>query len=129
MTRALRFLETDDVLNLGRRLLGDPVPVRDMGLLNSAVLRPQTTFGGEYAYRDIYEMAAALLQSIVGNQALIDGNKRLGWLSTAVFLEVNGVPVSRLTNDQVYDLVLWVAATSPSHGAITVRLKSLLTPE
>ena len=128
MNRPLRFLEIDDVLNLGRRLLGDPVPVRDMGLLNSSVLRPQTTFAGEYAYRNIYEMAGALLQSIVGNHALIDGNKRLGWLSTAVFLEINGVSVSHLTNDQVYDFVLWVAATSPSHGAITERLTSLLTP-
>lgn len=127
MTRALRFLEFDDVLNLARRLLGDPVPVRDMGLLNSAVLRPQTTFGGEYAYRDIYEMAAALLQSIVGNHALIDGNKRLGWLCTAVFLEINGVSVSRLTNDEVYDLVLWAAASSPAHGAITERLRHLLS--
>ena len=126
MTRALRFLDIDDVVNLGRRLLGDPVPVRDMGLLNSAVLRPQTTFAGEYAYRDIYEMAGALLQSIVGNHALLDGNKRLGWLSTAVFLEINGVSVAQLTNDQVYDLVLWVAASSPSHGAITQRLQLLL---
>ena len=97
-----------------------------MGLLNSAVLRPQTTFAGEYAYRDIYEMAGALLQSIVGNHALIDGNKRLGWLSTAVFLEINGASVAQLTNDQVYDLVLWVAASSPSHGAITQRLQLLL---
>lgn len=126
MTRALRFLDINDVVNLGRRLLGDPVPVRDMGLLNSAVLRPQTTFAGEYAYRDIYEMAGALLQSIVGNHALLDGNKRLGWLSTAVFLEINGVSVAQLTNDQVYDLVLWVAASSPSHGAITQRLQLLL---
>jgi death-on-curing protein len=126
MTRALRFLDINDVVNLGRRLLGDPVPVRDMGLLNSAVLRPQTTFAGEYAYRDIYEMAGALLQSIVGNHALIDGNKRLGWLSTAVFLEINGVSVAQLTNDQVDDLVLWVAASSPSHGAITQRLQLLL---
>ena len=126
MTRALRFLDIDDVVNLGRRLLGDPVPVRDMGLLNSAVLRPQTTFAGEYAYRDIYEMAGALLQSIVGNHALIDGNKRLGWLSTAVFLEINGVSVAQLTNDQVYDLVLWVAASSPSHGVIAQRLQLLL---
>ena len=126
MTRALRFLDINDVVNLGRRLLGDPVPVRDMGLLNSAVLRPQTTFAGEYAYRDIYEMAGALLQSIVGNHALIDGNKRLGWLSTAVFLEINGVSVAQLTNDQVYDLVLWVAASSPSHGAITQRSQLLL---
>lgn len=128
MTRSIRFLDLGDVLNLGRRLLGDPVPVRDMGLLNSAVLRPQTTLAGDYAYQDIYEMAAALLQSIVGNHALIDGNKRLGWLSTAVFLQVNEVVVSRLSDDAVYELVLWVASESPSHGAITDRLRILLAP-
>ena len=128
MTRSIRFLDLEDVLSLGRRLLGDPVPIRDMGLLNSAVLRPQTTLAGEYAYRDIYEMAAALLQSNVGNHALIDGNKRLGWLSTAVFLQINEVVVSHLHNNDVYDLVLWVASESPSHGAITHRLRTLLAP-
>ncbi len=128
MTRSIRFLDLEDVLSLGRRLLGDPVPIRDMGLLNSAVLRPQTTLVGDYAYQDIYEMAAALLQSIVGNHALIDGNKRLGWLSTAVFLQINEVVVSHLHNNDVYDLVLWVASESPSHGAITHRLRTLLAP-
>ena len=128
MTRSIRFLDLEDVLSLGRRLLGDPVPIRDMGLLNSAVLRPQTTLAGDYAYQDIYEMAAALLQSIVGNHALIDGNKRLGWLSTAVFLQINEVVVSHLHNNDVYDIVLWVASESPSHGAITHRLRTLLAP-
>lgn len=128
MTRRIRFLDLEDVLSLGRRLLGDPVPIRDMGLLNSAVMRPQTTLSGDYAYQDIYEMAAALLQSIVGNHALIDGNKRLGWLSTAVFLQISEAVVSHLNNDDVYDLVLWVASESPSHGAITNRLRTLLAP-
>lgn len=126
MKSAIRFLELDDVLNFGRRLLGDPVPVRDTGLLNSAVLRPQSTFGGEFVYRDFFEMAAALLQSIVNNHALVDGNKRLGWLSTAVFLQVNGVRVDQVSNDDVYQFVLWVAATSPSHENITDRLRTLV---
>ncbi len=47
MTRSIRFLDLEDVLNLGRRLLGDPVPIRDMGLLNSAVLRPRTALAGD----------------------------------------------------------------------------------
>lgn len=127
MSRSIRFLDIEDVLKLGRRLLGDPVPVRDMGLLNSAVQRPQTTLAGEYAYRDIFEIGAALLQSIVGNHALIDGNKRLGWLSTAVFLQIHGVRVDKLSNDDVYDLVLWIAASSPAHGAIAERLRTLLS--
>jgi len=126
VSKGIRFLDLDDVLGLGRRLLGDPVPVRDIGLLNSAVLRPQTTLAGQYAYKNIYEMAAALLQSLVGNHALVDGNKRLGWLSTAVFLKVNGVDVEHLTNNDVYDFVMWIASESPPHGSITERLQTLL---
>jgi len=45
---------------------------------------------GRDAYPDLVTKAAALLQSVVGNHALIDGNKRLGWLATAVFPEING---------------------------------------
>ena len=76
----VEYLDLDDVLDLGRRLLGDPVPVRDMGLLGSAVARPRTTVFGHDAYPDIWTKAAALLQSVVNYPALIDGNKRLGWL-------------------------------------------------
>jgi len=72
-------------------------------------------------------MAAALLQSIVGNHALIDGNEPLGWLSTAVLLEINEVAVSRISNDEVCDFVLWITSSSPSHGAITNRLQTLLS--
>jgi death on curing protein len=41
---------------------------------------------------------------------LVDGNKRLGWLATAVFLELNGVTASRAANDDVYGLVMDMAA-------------------
>jgi hypothetical protein len=51
----------------------------------------------------IWTKAAALLQSVVKNQALIDGNKRLGWLSTAVFLELNGVATEHAIDDDVYE--------------------------
>lgn len=65
------------MIKLIRRLLGDPPPIRDIGLLGSAVARPQTTVFGQDAYPDLWSKAAALLQSIVNNHALIDGNKRL----------------------------------------------------
>ena len=87
--RPVEFLDLDDLLDLARILLGDSPPIRDVGLLASAVARPQTTVGGEDAYPTIWLKAAALLQSVVGNHALVDGNKRLGWLSAAVFLELN----------------------------------------
>lgn len=104
---------------------GDPAPIRDLGLLGSAVSRPQTTAFGDDAYPDIWTKAAALPQSIVTNHALVDGNKRLGWLSTAVFLEINGIEVSLADNDDVYDLVIDVAAGQPSVEAIAERLQRL----
>ena len=94
MSGRVEFLDLDDVIGLARRLLGDPPPIRDAGLLGSAVARPQTTIGAEDAYPTIWSKAAALLQSIVANHALVDGNKRLGWLATAVFLEINGASVA-----------------------------------
>ena len=69
MTPPTEFLNLDDVLDLCRKLLGDPPPVRDIGLLGSAVARPQTTLGEEDAYPTITEKAAALLQSLVINHA------------------------------------------------------------
>jgi death-on-curing protein len=121
----VEYLELEDVVALAAILFGDPPPIRDIGLLGSAVARPRTSAFGQDAYPDILTKAAALLQSIVNNHALIDGNKRLGWLSTAVFLEVNGVKVLRVSNDDVYDFVIWVAATSPAIEEIVARLRLL----
>lgn len=125
MSDSVEFLELDDVISLAVALLGDPPPIRDIGLLGSAVARPQTTVFGEDAYTDIWTKAAALLHSIVKNHALVDGNKRLGWLTTAVFLEINGVEISRADNDAVYDLVIDVAAGEPTLDAIAERLREL----
>ena len=107
--RPIEYLELDDLIALACRLLGAPPPIRDMGLLGSAAARPQITVFGEDAYQDIWTKAAALLQSIVSNHALTDGNKRLGWLATAVFLEINGETVTTKSNDEVYELVMDVA--------------------
>lgn len=125
MNEPVEFLDLDDVLDLAVSLLGDPPPIRDIGLLGSAVARPQTTAFGDDAYPDIWTKAAALLQSIVKNHALVDGNKRLGWLTTAVFLEINGIPISRASNDDVYDLVIEVAASQPTVDMIADRLRQL----
>ena len=127
MSEPVEFLDLDDVIGLAIALLGDPAPIRDVGLLGSAVARPQTTAFGEDAYPDIWTKAAALLHSIVKNHALIDGNKRLGWLTTAVFLEINGIEISRAGNDHVYNLVIDVAAGQPTIDTIAKRLRQLAT--
>ena len=99
-----------------------------MGLLGSAAARPQTTAFGQDAYPDLLTKAAALLQSIVNNHALVDGNKRLGWLATAVFLELNDVKASRASNDEVYELVIWIASSNPDLDKIAARLQRTIQP-
>ena len=128
MNEPIEFLDLDDLVELARSLLGDPPPIRDIGLLGSAAARPQTTAFGEDAYPDLVSKAAALLQSIVNNHALVDGNKRLGWLAAAVFLELNGIKASRATNDAVYELVVWIAASNPDLDEVTARLRRVVQP-
>lgn len=125
MNEPVEFLDLDDVIGLAVLLFGDPAPIRDLGLLGSAVARPQTTAFGDDAYPDLWTKAAALLQSIVTNHALVDGNKRLGWLSTAVFLEINDIEISRASNDDIYDLVVGIAGGQSSVEAIAERLQQL----
>lgn len=128
MTGPLEFLDTDDLIHLARRLFGDPPPVRDVGLLTAAAARPQAGLLGSDAYPDIWTKAAALLQSVVNNHALIDGNKRLGWLATAVFLELNGASVMAASNQDVYELVILVAAEDVAVEEIADRLRRISQP-
>lgn len=125
MTAPVEYVDLDDLLGLAERLLGTPVPIRDVGLLGSAVARPRTTVGGRDAYPDIWTKAAALLQSLVSNHALIDGNKRLGWLTTAVFLDLNGIDITTASNDDVYDLVVGVASHTTSVDVLAARILQL----
>lgn len=125
MSERVEFVDLDDLIDLARALIGDPPPIRDIGLLGSAVARPQTTVSGEDAYPDLFTKAAALLHSIVNNHALVDGNKRLGWLATAVFVDLNGVSVTVISNDDVYDLVIDVAANRADVEHIANELRRL----
>lgn len=125
MSQPVEYLDLDDLLILATALLGDPPPVRDVGLLGSAAARPQTTVFGEDAYPDLWAKAAALLLSLVKNHALVDGNKRLGWLATATFLEINGAPMTHVPNGDVYTLVIGVAAGRPEVGEVAAALRTL----
>ncbi len=123
---ALEYLDLDDVVLLATALLGDPPPVRDLGLLGAAVARPSASAFGEDAYPDLWSKAAALLHSIVNNHALVDGNKRLGWITCAVFLELNGVDPTTATNDDVVDLVTRVASGPVDLDEVAQTLRALI---
>jgi death on curing protein len=117
----VEYLNLEDILGLVRALgIG---PVRDVGLLDSAVARPRSSAFGEDAYPTVNLKAAALLQSLVNNHALVDGNKRLGWLATVVFLDLNGLH-PELADSEAFDLVWEVAASSVDIEDIARRLKA-----
>ncbi|MFG1916310.1 type II toxin-antitoxin system death-on-curing family toxin [Micromonospora sp. NPDC048898] len=88
------------------------VGIRDAGLVESAVARPQTSVFGEDAYPDLWTKAAALLHSLVNNHPFVDGNKRIGWIVAVAFLLQNhAVTIAQLDEvDQniAYDLVISV---------------------
>ncbi len=117
------FLSLEEALAIGRAATGGPIELRDAGLLEAALARPRTTVFGQDAYATLPDKAAALLHSIVANHPLVDGNKRLGFACTAVFLRINGAPLT-LSEDDAYDLVVAVAAgTLTDVTAIAARLR------
>jgi death-on-curing protein len=121
------YLDLDDLLHVAHRTL-DKVEVRDGGLLESALARPQSTAFGEDAYPSVHGKAAALLHSLARNHALVDGNKRLALAATIAFYGLNGIRLT-LTNDEAYDLVMAVAAGEIDDvGTITARLEAGSTP-
>ncbi|MFZ4152943.1 type II toxin-antitoxin system death-on-curing family toxin [Streptomyces pseudogriseolus] len=87
----MHYLTLPELLNLAKRL-GEET-VRDYGLLDSALARPQSSVFGQDAYPDVRQKAAALMESLARNHALVDGNKRLAWYATWVFLHMNGHPL------------------------------------
>lgn len=116
----VRFLTLDSALLLVTDLGAGPV--RDVGLLDSALGRPQATVFGADAYPTLRLKAAALLQSIAGNHALVDGNERLAWLATVVFLDINGFEPD-LSHDEAFELVMEVASGLRDVEVIVSRLR------
>ena len=116
----VEFLELEDILAMVRIL--DIGPVRDIGLLDSAVERPRSSAFGEDAYPTLDLKAAALLHSMTKNHALVDGNKRLAWLSTVVFCDLNG-SASHLTDDEAFQLVWDIASSDMDVASIAKRLR------
>jgi death-on-curing protein len=103
------YLDLDDLIEIAQMILGTTPRVRDYGLLSSSAARPATVAFGHEAYPDLWEKAAALLHSLCMNHALIDGNKRLSWAATRVFLALNAVPMQDVEVDAAEAFMLGVA--------------------
>lgn len=123
-TRAIEYLDLEDLLDLTRRL--DAGPVRDLGLLDGAAARPRASAFGQEAYADLPTKAAALLHSVVRGHPLADGNERLGWLAAVVFLHINGAPVVA-QDDEAFELVTAVASGDLDLAEIAVWFGAHIT--
>jgi len=122
------YLTLPELLHIAQRVLAAEPAVRDIGLLESALARPQATAFGADAYPDLDAKAAALLHSLARNHALVDGNKRLALAGVIAFYGVNGLRLT-LTNDEAYELIMAVAdGTLDDVGEIAGRLAHATKP-
>lgn len=125
-----RFLRVDEVIELHRQgiaLYGGEPGLRDRGLLESAVLAPQQTFGGEYLYPSLPEMAAAYWLGLVMNHVFVDGNKRLGLRAADVFLALNGLDLT-LTEAEAVDLTLRITVHQIGREELVARIEQNTAP-
>jgi death on curing protein len=104
----MEHLTVEDLLLIAETI--GVAAVRDVGLLDAAAHRPRATAFGEDAYPTLHHKAAALLDAVVRNHALVDGNKRLGWSSVVVFYDLNGVDLVPPGVDEAVQLVVAAAA-------------------
>lgn len=87
-SEVVQFVSLDEVVEIHAVLIerfGGPPGVRDLGLLESVLFRPQTGY-----YKDLTEMAAAMFESLIMNHPFVDGNKWVAFFATDVFLRLNG---------------------------------------
>jgi death-on-curing protein len=116
----VRYLSTLDVISLRESYLerlGFRVPpLRDIGLLESAVYRPQTA--AHYEGADLIRQAALLGAGIIQNHPWHDGNKRGAYIAVTTFLDINSVAVGLPAGDPLaLAEELEAVATRRSHGA------------
>jgi len=126
----VKYLHPKQVLYLYQQILqqtGGTVGLRDAGLLESAVYRPQASFGGQDLYPDLFSKAAALGHSLVSNHPFVDGNKRIGFEAMRLMLRLNGYDV-HASLEAKYALVMDMAKGKLTEQAIADWLKQHSQP-
>lgn len=121
----MNYLNINQVLAIHSEVIkqiGGSGGTRDLGLLDSAVARPQATFGGDDLYPDIFSKAACLGHSLICNHPFVDGNKRTGYISTRLFLNINGYDI-KASEDEKYKFVIEIAEKERDERSIAEWLK------
>ncbi|MBI2420593.1 MAG: type II toxin-antitoxin system death-on-curing family toxin [Candidatus Levybacteria bacterium] len=121
----MKYLTVQDVLllhNMAIDEFGGSHGLRDLGLLESAVARPQATFGGKDLYPNIFLKGAALVHSLLLNHQFVDGNKRTAMHSLMTFLELNGYKFVA-EQKEVVKTALWIENKKPEIEEIATWIK------
>lgn len=124
------YLSIDDVVQIVEMFSEAPLreAVRDLGLLISATERPALRYRGQDIYTPLAMKAAALMESLARNNALFDGNKRLAWLATNVFLELNDAAV-HFSDNEIFSLLREVQQGYLATNELAHRLHLRLGPK
>ncbi len=121
----VQFISVDEAIAIHERLIerfGGRQGIRDKGLLESALFRPQTGY-----YNDIAEMAAALFESLLLNHAFVDGNKRVAFFVTDTFLRLNGWKLS-VESTAAFDFIIGMLERGDcSYDKLLPRVRQSLT--
>jgi death-on-curing protein len=123
-----RYVRLADLIG-GLADSGIRLVIRDAGLLESALARPQATVFGQEAYPDVWTKVAAVMHSIMSSDPFVDGNKRAGLAAALATLAINDVSIEHGDHDALFTLTLDVAAGKLDEvGEIAARLRAALSP-
>ena len=121
----MKYLTPQNVIQIHFEIIeatGGLQGLRDVGLLESAVLRPQATFGRKDLYSTLILKAAAFVHSLLLNHVFVDGNKRTATIAMIEFLILNGKEF-KATNKEVVNFALWVENKKPTIEQIADWIK------
>lgn len=121
----MKYLTVEEVVVIHDRYVeqfGGSLGIRDHNLLESAVLRCQSGFGGEELYKTSFDKAAAIFHGILFNHPFIDGNKRTALFSASRFLYINGYELN-MTNKEAESFPLFIEETRPQISEISSWLR------
>lgn len=126
----MKYLYPKQVIYLHQQIVaisGGSHGLRDQGLLESAVYRPQATFGGQEFYPDLFSKVAAIGFSLIKNHPFVDANKRVGFETMRLMLRLNGVDLKASENKK-FDFVISIAESKITEQAIAAWLKEKSRP-
>jgi death-on-curing protein len=119
----MRYLTIDEIIDINEEIIGAQSVVRDLGILDSAVARPQASAFGQDAYSTLLEKAAALMHSLILNHPFLDGNKSTATVAIVIFLNENGLRETWQTDD-AHQFIIAIAEGKHDVPAIAAWLET-----